>query len=158
MSEAVDRWSAGADGIDGRHRERATKRPTMERARRVHRGARQGPQPANGGVKFTPTPDQQHAVSCMVSVGTPHAVIARALGISEATLYRHFEHELKDGKAEIHAAIGKSITSMALSGDKTMMIFFAKAQMGWRERASVGFENENGQVVDPRRLFTVNII
>ena len=47
---------------------------------------------------------------------------------------------------------------MALSGDKTMMIFYAKAQMGWRDRTSVGFENQNGEAVNPERLFTVNII
>src|SRR5262249_48036039 len=93
-----------------------------------------GPQPANGGVNFAPTPDQQHAVACMVSVGTPHDVIARAIRISERTLHRH-------GKAEIHAAIGKSITATALAGDKTMMIFYAKAQMGWRARTSIGFED-----------------
>ena len=94
----------------------------------------------------------------MVAVGTPHEVIGRALGISQATLYRHFEHELKNGKSEIHAAIGKSITAMALSGDKTMMIFYAKAQMGWKDRTSVGFENQSGEAVNPAKLFTVNII
>lgn len=104
----------------------------------MHSGTRLGPQPANGGVKFTPTRDKQHAVARMVSVGTPHDVIARAIGVSGATLDRHFEHELKNGKAEIHAAIGKSITAMALAGDKTMMIFFAKTRMGWRERPASG--------------------
>jgi hypothetical protein len=89
----------------------------------------------------------------MISVGTPHDVIARAIGVSERTLYRHFEHELKNGKAEIHAAIGRSITAMALAGDKTMMIFYAKAQMGWRERTSVGFEDEDGR----RQLFHIKI-
>jgi hypothetical protein len=93
----------------------------------------------------------------MVSVGTPHDVIARAIGVSEPTLYRHFAHELKSGKAEIHAAIGKSITAMALAGDKTMMIFFAKAQMGWRERTSVGIEDEHGRQQNPQALFTTQI-
>jgi hypothetical protein len=94
----------------------------------------------------------------MISVGTPHDAIARALDISQPTLYRHFANELKNGKAEIHATIAKGITAMALSGDKTMMIFYAKSQMGWRDRASIGFENEAGQAVNPKELFTVNII
>jgi hypothetical protein len=97
-------------------------------------------------------------VACMISVGTPHEAIARALDISQPTLYRHFARELKDGKLEIHAAIAKGITAMALSGDKTMMIFYAKSQMGWRDRASIGFENQSGQTVNPKELFTVNII
>jgi hypothetical protein len=93
----------------------------------------------------------------MVSVGTAPAVVARAIGVSEATLYRHFEHELKNGRAEIHAAIGKGIAAMALAGDKTMMIFYAKAQMGWRERTSVGFEDEQGRQQNPQALFTIQI-
>jgi hypothetical protein len=72
-------------------------------------------------------------VACMISVGTPHFAIARALDISQPTLYRHFADEVKNGKAEVHAAIAKGITAMALSGDKTMMIFYAKSQMGWRD-------------------------
>ena len=51
----------------------------------------------------------------MVSVGTAPAVVARAIGVSEATLYRHFEHELKNGRAEIHATIGNGIAAMALA-------------------------------------------
>jgi hypothetical protein len=92
----------------------------------------------------------------MVSVGTAPAVVARAIGVSEATLYRHFEHELKNGRAEIHAAIGKGIAAMALAGDKTMMIFFAKTQMGWRDRAIVGLEDGQGNVVGPQ-LFSIRI-
>ena len=93
----------------------------------------------------------------MISVGTPHAVIARAISVSEPTLHRHFQHELKNGKTEVHAAIGKNITALALAGDRTMMIFYAKTRMGWRERANIGFEDENGRVVDARQLFMVNI-
>jgi hypothetical protein len=125
--------------------------------RRVGYGARQGPQPANGGVKFTPTPDQQHAVACMASVGTPHEVIARAFAISENTLRRHFARELAHGREDIHAAIGKNITALALGGDKAAMFFFAKCQMGWRERSvGVGVEGRtNGEA--PGNVFTISI-
>jgi hypothetical protein len=125
--------------------------------RRVNNGARRGPQPENGGVKFTPTPEQRHAVACMISVGTPHEAIARALDISQPTMYRHFAHEVKNGKAAVHAAIAKRITAMALSGDKTMMIFFAKSQMGWRDSYRVDFEDKNGEPANMANLFTINI-
>ena len=93
----------------------------------------------------------------MISVGTPHDAIARVLDISQSTLYRHFDHELKNGKAEIHAAIGKNITAMALSGDKTMMIYYSKAQMGWRDSHRVSFEDKNGEPANTANLFTINI-
>jgi hypothetical protein len=93
----------------------------------------------------------------MISVGTPHDAIARVLDISQSTLYRHFDQELKNGKTEIHAAIARGITAMALSGDKTMMIFFAKSQMGWRDSHRVGFEDKNGEPANTANLFTINI-
>src|SRR5690242_4959412 len=139
-------------------REKVSKGVTVPKSpRRVHNGARRGPQPDRGGVKFTPTPEQRHAVACMISVGTPHFAIARALDISQPTLYRHFADEVKNGKAEVHAAIAKGITAMALSGDKTMMIFYAKSQMGWRDSYRVGFEDKNGEPANMANLFTINI-
>jgi hypothetical protein len=76
---------------------------------------------------------------------------------SQSTLYRHFDRELKNGKAEVHAAIAKNITALALSGDKTMMIYYSKAQMGWRDSYRVGFEDKNGEPADTANLFTINI-
>jgi hypothetical protein len=93
----------------------------------------------------------------MISVGTPHDAIARALDISLPTVYRHFANELKNGKTEVHAAIAKGITAMALSGDKTMMIFYAKSQMGWRDSYRVGFEDKSGEPANMANLFTINI-
>jgi hypothetical protein len=93
----------------------------------------------------------------MISVGTPHDAIARVLDISQSTLYRHFAHEVQNGKAEIHAAIAKGITAMALAGDRTMMIFFAKSQMRWCDSHRVGFEDKNGEPANMANLFTINI-
>lgn len=109
--------------------------------------------------KFVPTDEQRQAVMALVSIGTIHTTIARLLRFSQDTLVRHFKEELQNGREMVHARIGTGIAAMALSGDKTMMIFYAKAQMGWRDRQSIGFENAVGQPIDPpaANFYTVNI-
>ena len=40
-------------------------------------------------VRFTPTPEQRHAVACMISVGTPHDAVACApLRVTQLTTCR----------------------------------------------------------------------
>jgi hypothetical protein len=46
---------------------------------------------------------------------------------------------------------------MALAGDRTMLIYYSKAQMGWRDRASIGFEDKNGEPANMANLFTISI-
>lgn len=110
-----------------------------------------------GQPPFVPTEVQRMTVQGLVSIGTEQWVIAEALKIPLRTLARHFTEELKNGRAVMHARIGGGIVAAALSGDKTMMIFYAKAQMGWRDRYNVGFDDEKGNPVNPSNLFTINI-
>ena len=93
----------------------------------------------------------------LVSVGTTNEVMAEVLQIPLRTLERHFADELKHGRLLIHAQIGASITAKALAGDNTMMIFYAKAQMKWRDRHTHSFEDKQGNLVSPGDLFTINI-
>jgi hypothetical protein len=37
------------------------------------------------------------------------------------------------------------------------MIYYSKAQMGWRDRASSGFEDKNGEPANTDNLFMINI-
>lgn len=126
---------------------------------------RQGRAPGRGGSapgssgqpRFIKTPQQSVVVQGLVSIGTEQWVIAQALQIPQRTLQRHFREELEQGRHVIHARIGGGIVASALAGDKTMMIFYAKAQMGWRDHRSIGFEDEKGQPVNPSNLFQINI-
>lgn len=106
---------------------------------------------------FVATEAQRQAVCALVSVGTSNDTIGEVLQIPVRTLVRHFGEELRHGRELIHARIGAGITAKALSGDNTMMIFYAKAQMRWQERHAVGFEDDKGAPVSARELFTINI-
>jgi hypothetical protein len=109
-------------------------------------------------VAHIPTEEERMGVAGMVSVGTEHWVIAHILGISEPTLYRHYAHELKHGRAIVHGKISKGIAQLALDGDKTMMMFYAKAQMGWRERNETVTIGADGKPVDPTAPVTVVLV
>lgn len=137
----------------------------MSKRKRAAPAAPDGEAPGRGGsvpghlgqAPFVATPHQRQAVAALVSVGHANKVIAEVLRIPERTLIRHFAHELKHGRTLIHAQIGGSIVAAALAGDKTMQIFYAKAQMGWRDRHSVGFDDEKGNPINPANLFQVQI-
>jgi hypothetical protein len=82
--------------------------------------------------------------------------IAVGLGIPLRTLARHFAEEIAHGKARVHAEIAGSIVEAARNGDRTMRIFVAKTQLGWRERTSMAFEDDKGALVNPN-TFTIRI-
>lgn len=107
--------------------------------------------------KHEPTESQRLAVASLVSIGHSMQVISEALDIPDRTLKRHYAHELKHGREIIHARVGGSIVAQALAGHVTMQIFYAKAQMGWRDRHSHAFEKPDGSVADPTELFTISI-
>jgi hypothetical protein len=54
--------------------------------------------------------------------------------MSTHTLIKHFDHELKLGKAKANASLGGVLYKGAKAGDKTLLIFWAKTQMGFREQ------------------------
>ena len=140
---------------------RPPQRPTRPKRRgplkRPRSEAAQGVQPPRGGVKFTATPAQRLAVAGLVSVGTEQVIISEVLRISGTTLKRHFKHELAHGRAIVHARVGGNITALALQGDKTMSIFYAKCQMGWQEKVRIGWQDAGGVPTNDSGLFSVRI-
>jgi hypothetical protein len=128
--------------------------------RRVGNGVRRHAVSGGATVTFEATPQQRHEVACLVAAGNTQPVIARALGISEDTLQRHFAYELQNGREDINAALGKSIVQLALKGDRTMLIFAAKTRLGWSQRTSIGYLGADGRPIDPPpgQTFTINII
>lgn len=83
-------------------------------------------------VKYDP--EVAKYVQGMAKVGVPHKKIAIVIGISEPTMCRVYSSELAKGAAEAAVAIGGRLFEKAMSGDTSSLIFWAKTQMGWREK------------------------
>lgn len=94
-----------------------------------------------GQNEHKPTDSERKIVERMAGFGAPHKQIAKALGICANTLRRHYEEELVDGKSIANATVAQSLFDLAVDGKNvTAMIFWLKAQAGWREaRAPLEF-------------------
>jgi Helix-turn-helix of insertion element transposase len=94
-----------------------------------------------GRPKWIP-PDLKQ-VESLASKGLTFEQIADALGIHVATLFRkkrefsEFSEALKKARATGIALVANKLFEAAMGGDVTAMIFFLKAQAGWRDRHEV---------------------
>lgn len=106
-----------------------TEKPT------IIKGKNGGARPGAGRKKFEPSPRERVLVQSMAGYGVPFEQIASMVrdGIHIDTLRAHFSKELIMGKALANAKIGEGLYKKAISGDTTAMIWWTKAQMGWRE-------------------------
>ena len=86
-------------------------------------------------AKFKPTDQDRRLVEKMGAVGVPHESIALVIrdGIDDKTLRKHFRRELDTAKVKANAKIGGKLFSMAMAGNVTALIFWAKTRMGWKE-------------------------
>jgi hypothetical protein len=83
--------------------------------------------------KYVPTDEDRESVRYLKSCGFTNIEIGQALDISDATLLRHYRKELDVGFNYVHGRLAKNAIQLALSGDKTMMIFILKTKFGWSE-------------------------
>jgi hypothetical protein len=80
-------------------------------------------------------------VEALAGFGVSHEQIGLVIGIDEKTLRKWYRRELDVGKAKANARMAQNIFQKAL-GDgpqaATLAIFWAKTQMGWREKIEIG--------------------
>jgi hypothetical protein len=110
-----------------------------------------------GQARFTASKEQRDAVMAMAAAGIEQRAISLALRVPLRTLQRHFVSELADGIEVINAKVGGGLAAKALAGKQPYDIYWSKSRMGWRDRTSIGFEDEKGAPVNPSNLFTVQI-
>ncbi len=110
-----------------------------------------------GGAKFIPTEEQRELIRNLRACGFTEDEIATATGLKKTTMLRHYRTEIDLGKVNVDSVVANNIARMAMAGDKTMCIYYSKSRMGWSDRSSISFEDQNGQKVNPAGLFTVNI-
>jgi hypothetical protein len=95
---------------------------------------------------FEPTDRQRGQVEAMARYGIPQLEIARAIGITQPTLHRHFREELDTGATKANTQVGEvlfaTIIGSTIPGRTPITdgrarvaaaIFWAKTRMNWRE-------------------------
>ena len=90
-------------------------------------------------------------VRLLASLGITQASIAEQVKISLAVIKKVYRKELTEGKNYVHDLIHKTIVQLALKGDRTLLIFYAKTQMGWKETQKLEHE---GALELPTPIFT----
>lgn len=95
-----------------------------------------GKKGCGGRPPFKPTDDERKQVAQMVAVGIPQEQIAMVIrdGIDADTLAKHFKTEIRESKIKANAKIGGTLFNKAINGDTAAAIFWAKTQMGWKEK------------------------
>lgn len=93
-------------------------------------------------------------------VGTPHHDIAKLMGVGIKQLLRYYAHELAEGKAAANVKIAKRLYAIA-TDDKhpkqvACIIFWLKAQAGWREVHVLEVGNKPGESFKTKSLGKVD--
>ena len=101
---------------------------------------------ARGRPTFHPTDKHRGQVDAMSRYGNPVAEIARVIGITKPTLFKHFREELDVGLTKANAQVGEFIFSTIVGmpiphrpqvtdgrARATLAMFWAKSKMGWKE-------------------------
>lgn len=116
--------------------------PKKQDGRRNNGGAR----PGAGRKPLVPTDAERKQVEALSGYGVPIDQIAMLIrdGIDHETLCKHFNEELKRGKAKANAQVGKTLFQKAISGDTTAAIWWTKTQMKWREVQTHEITGRNG--------------
>lgn len=101
--------------------------------------------------QLEPTPKCLKNLFKLAGIGLPESMIANYYGVGltkfkEFTTrdYPQMKKAMLMGKAKIGSRIAATLAQMALSGDKVSMIFYLKAQMGWRDHEKIQHEHGLG--------------
>lgn len=94
-----------------------------------------------------PTKENRSTVRALATYGIPREEIANYMGVTEKTLKKHYDEEVRQGRSKTNAAVGqflaKMATGQAMNDNKqpatrkeclTAAIFWAKTRMGFQEQ------------------------
>ena len=94
------------------------------------------------GQTYKPTDDDYSKVEEMVCIGLDQHIIAKSMGISNATLNKYYSHNLTVGKEKRTARVAGVAYEMAVSGESpSMTTFWLKTQAGWSPKHHVVVED-----------------
>ena len=96
------------------------------------------------GKEHIPSDESRKLVRSLSAVGIKYVDIAQKLDISDDTLVKHYEKELKDGRIDANASIGQTLFQQAKNGNTSAAIFWLKTRAGWKETTVTELTGEGG--------------
>lgn len=97
-------------------------------------------------------PEIAKQVLAMSQYGTPQEEISELVGVSLIPLRRIYKKELEKGRNVAKLSVRKKLYEICMEGNVTALIFYAKTQLGWREKDDKGeqvIQGESGVLVTP---------
>ena len=96
------------------------------------------------GVKHIPTDKSRQQVEMLSGYGVPQLDISIIMDMDDVTLRKHYRKELDLGKAKANAKIGQTLFQQAVAGNFKAAQFWARCQMGWKEKSSIEITGADG--------------
>lgn len=109
-------------------------------------GARKGA----GRPAFVPTDEERKQVEAMAGYGIPIDQIAVLIrqGIDRDTVMKHFNYELKAGKAKASLKVSQTLfQKCTVMQDTGALVWWTKSQMGWKEHQAPAVVIETSRVM-----------
>ena len=124
------------------------------------KGKSGGKRDGAGREAFKPSETQRELVKQLAAIGVRHAEMPifvkdeAGKSISEPTLLKYFEAELNEGKVKANVKVAQTLYKKAIGGDTTSMIFWLKAQAGWKDTQRVELTGKDGGPVEQKTTVT----
>lgn len=99
-----------------------------------------------------PTDQNRRTVESMAAYGITHDEIAAVIGVSDETLRKYYREELHLAATKANAKVAERIWHIAMGkvegqsvrDSVTMLCFWAKCRMGWRETNNLELTGRGG--------------
>ncbi len=84
-------------------------------------------------IGHVPNEKTRGQVKALSGFGIKAEDIAKYIGISVPTLYKHYKEEITTGVIGANAKVAETLYNKAINGDTTAAIFWLKTRAKWRE-------------------------
>lgn len=110
-------------------------------------------------MTFKPTQTQREQVELMAGRGLPKYLICSLIGdgIDNDTMKKYFAKELVTGKAKMAMRLSERLIEKALDGDTNALIWYSKAQLGWKDCSKLELTGNDGGPIQITKIERVVI-
>mgnify|MGYP001810624638 CR=1 FL=1 len=112
------------------------------------------PKKPKGRPPHQPTEQSRSMVETLAGYGVPQEDIGRILKIGRDCVRTHYLEEYENGRAKANATICKFLYTQAQK-NLTAAIFWAKAQMQWKDHQHVELTGKDGKDIIPSIVVNV---